>query len=169
MNFRLQRRRLLLQTACAYLGAASPVGRLLAEVGAAASEDELNIFLVILLQRLFPHDRLDHSMYVDVADAMAGAVTSDPELLSLVQAGRRNLDRQSGDRWRQLDADQQVQQLSMIEETPFFQTLRSLGNYLFYNNPDLWPLFGYEGSSFEKGGYASRGFNDLNWLPEPEL
>jgi hypothetical protein len=169
MNFRLQRRRLLLQAACAYLGAAIPVGRLLAEVGTPAGENELNVFLVVLLQRLFPHDRLDPSMYVDVADAMAAAVAGDPELLSLVQAGRRNLDRQSGGRWRDLDANQQIQQLSTIEETPFFQTLRSLGNYLFYNNPDLWPFFGYEGSSFEKGGYASRGFNDLDWLPDPEL
>jgi hypothetical protein len=30
-----------------------------------------------------------------------------------------------------------------------------------------WAHFGYEGSSFEKGGYINRGFQDLNWLPEP--
>jgi hypothetical protein len=168
MNFRLQRRRLLIQAACAYLGAASPAGRLLAEAGAAATDDELNRFLAILLQRLFPHDRLDASLYVDVADAMAGAVSSDPALLSLVQAGRSKLDRQSGGSWQELDADGQVHQLSVIEQTPFFQTLRGLGNFLFYNNPDLWPFFGYEGSSFEKGGYINRGFDDLDWLPEPE-
>jgi len=168
MNFRLQRRRLLLQAACAYLGAVSPAARLLAEVGAAASADKLNLFLVTLLQRLFPHDQLDPSMYVDVADAMAGAVTSDPELLSLVQAGRRKLDQQSDGAWPELDADDQVYQLSVVEETPFFQTLRGLGNFLFYNHRDLWPFFGYEGSSFEKGGYINRGFNDLDWLPEPE-
>jgi hypothetical protein len=168
MNFRLQRRRLLLQAACAYLGAASPAARLLAEVGAAASDDELNLFLVTLLQRLFPHDQLDHSMYVDVADAMAGAVTSDPELLSLVQAGRRKLDQKNVGPWQELDADDQVHQLSVIEETPFFQTLRGLGNFLFYNHRDLWSFFGYEGSSFEKGGYINRGFDDLDWLPEPE-
>jgi hypothetical protein len=168
MNFRLQRRRLLLQAACAYLAVVSPAARLSAEAGAAASDDELNLFLVSLLQRLFPHDQLDSSMYVDVADAMAGAVTRDPELLSLVQVGRRKLDKQSDRAWLELDADDQVHQLSVIEETPFFQTLRGLGNFLFYNHRDLWPFFGYEGSSFEKGGYINRGFNDLDWLPEPE-
>jgi hypothetical protein len=168
MNFSLHRRRLLLQAACAYLGATSPAGRLLAEVGAAASDDELNFFLVILLKSLFPHDGLDPSMYVDVADAMAGAVTSDPDLLSLVQAGRRKLDQQSGGPWQELDTTDQAHRLSMIEETPFFQTLRGLGNFLFYNHRELWPFFGYEGSSFEKGGYIKRGFDDLDWLPEPE-
>lgn len=168
MNFRLQRRGFLLRAACAYLGAASPAGRLLAEVGATTSDNELNRFLVILLQRLFPHDHLDHYMYVDVADAMAGAVKGDPGLLSMVQSGRRKLDRQSGGSWRELDADDQVQQLMVIEDSAFFQTLRRLGNFLFYNHRDLWPFFGYEGSSFEKGGYINRGFDDLDWLPEPE-
>jgi hypothetical protein len=27
---------------------------------------------------------------------------------------------------------------------------------------------GYEGPSFDKGGYIDRGFNDLDWLPDPE-
>jgi hypothetical protein len=29
-------------------------------------------------------------------------------------------------------------------------------------------LLGYEGRSFAKGGYLQRGFNDLDWLPEPD-
>jgi hypothetical protein len=168
MSFRLRRRQLLLQGACAFLGATSPAGRLLAETGAASVDDELSRFLVILLQRLFPHEGLDRSLYVDVADVMAGAVMSDPAWLSQVQAGRAELDRTSGGAWQGLAADDQVNQLSLIEETQFFLTLRGLGNFLFYNKPDLWPFFGYEGSSFEKGGYLNRGFNDLDWLPEPE-
>jgi hypothetical protein len=27
----------------------------------------------------------------------------------------------------------------------------------------VWPKFGYEGSSWENGGYINRGFNDVNW------
>jgi hypothetical protein len=34
-----------------------------------------------------------------------------------------------------------------------------------YNNPDVWPKFGYEGASADKGGYINRGFNDIDWLP----
>jgi len=28
----------------------------------------------------------------------------------------------------------------------------------------VWPKFGYEGSSSERGGYINRGFDDINWL-----
>ena len=27
---------------------------------------------------------------------------------------------------------------------------------------------GYEGPSFDQGGYLNRGFDDLDWLPDPE-
>jgi hypothetical protein len=33
-----------------------------------------------------------------------------------------------------------------------------------YNQKELWPKLGYEGSSFDKGGYIERGFNDIDWL-----
>ena len=33
----------------------------------------------------------------------------------------------------------------------------------------MWDLLGYEGYSSDKGGYINRGFNDLDWLPEPRI
>jgi hypothetical protein len=35
------------------------------------------------------------------------------------------------------------------------------------NQKSVWPRLGYEGSSFEKGGYRHRGFDDIDWLPAP--
>jgi len=46
----------------------------------------------------------------------------------------------------------------------FFKTLRSGLVIGLYNQKELWPLFGYEGSSADKGGYIERGFDDLTWL-----
>jgi hypothetical protein len=37
-----------------------------------------------------------------------------------------------------------------------------------YSDPQTWKLLGYEGPSFAQGGYVKRGFNDLDWLPDPE-
>ena len=34
-----------------------------------------------------------------------------------------------------------------------------------YNNPQVWQAFGFEGASFDEGGYIMRGFEDLGWLP----
>ena len=38
-----------------------------------------------------------------------------------------------------------------------------------YNDKEVWDVLGYEGASFDKGGYVNRGFNDLDWLPEPRI
>ena len=35
-----------------------------------------------------------------------------------------------------------------------------------YNQKEVWPKFGYEGSSAEHGGYINRGFADIDWLPK---
>ena len=54
--------------------------------------------------------------------------------------------------------------LRRIEQTPFFQAVRGGMMVGLYNNPEVWPHFGYEGESFSKGGYLDRGFNDIDWL-----
>jgi len=36
-----------------------------------------------------------------------------------------------------------------------------------YDDVEVWQAFGYEGASAHLGGYVNRGFNDLDWLPDP--
>jgi hypothetical protein len=36
-----------------------------------------------------------------------------------------------------------------------------------YDNDMAYAVFGYPGSAWEKGGYITRGFQDLKWLPAP--
>ena len=38
-----------------------------------------------------------------------------------------------------------------------------------YDDREVWELLGYEGPSFDKGGYVDRGFDDLDWLPDPRI
>jgi len=56
--------------------------------------------------------------------------------------------------------------LQGIEQTAFFKAMRSDLVVSLYNQEELWPKFGYEGSSAEHGGYIKRGFDDINWLPK---
>ena len=49
---------------------------------------------------------------------------------------------------------------------PATKALRSDLVVSLYNQEELWPKFGYEGSSAEHGGYIKRGFNDIDWLPK---
>ena len=53
--------------------------------------------------------------------------------------------------------------MKKLEATTFFASMLGKTQYYFYNNQGVWPKFGYEGSSWEKGGYINRGFDDVTW------
>ncbi len=56
--------------------------------------------------------------------------------------------------------------LKAIESSGFFQKVRGGLVVGIYNNPDVWAILGYEGESASKGGYISRGFDDIDWLEQ---
>jgi hypothetical protein len=51
-----------------------------------------------------------------------------------------------------------------MESSPIFQQIRGGLITGLYNQKAVWPVFGYEGESFSKGGYIDRGFNDIKWV-----
>jgi len=54
--------------------------------------------------------------------------------------------------------------LKSIEQDAFFKTIQGGLVVGLYNQPEVWDLLGYEGASFDKGGYINRGFDDIDWL-----
>ena len=72
-------------------------------------------------------------------------------------------------RFADLDADAQLEALKRNEDSAFFGLLRSTAVVELYDNPVVWKAFGYEGPSAHLGGYVDRGFDDLDWLPDPPL
>ena len=77
------------------------------------------------------------------------------------------LDEKAGGSFLKASPDQREQALKAIEGTEFFGAVRTKTVVGLYNQVEVWEKFGYEGSSFEHGGYIFRGFNDLSWLPDP--
>lgn len=125
--------------------------------------------LLRMARDICPHDSLPDKHYLNVIgpyDAKAGA---DRDFQSLMVGGVSRLDAAAVKRFANRYADltsesDRMQVLYEIEESRFFQTVRGdLVNQL-YNDKSLWPTFGYEGSSWEKGGYLHRGFDDISWL-----
>jgi hypothetical protein len=68
----------------------------------------------------------------------------------------------------ELSADEQFEPRKGIEGSDFFELVRSTAVAEVYSDQRTWQLVGYEGPSVDKGGYINRGFNDLDWLPDPE-
>lgn len=125
--------------------------------------------LLRMARDVFPHDRLADRYYADAIAPCERAAAKDPALKALLQDGVAELDRAAVRRFGQPYAevaaeDDRVSLLQAIEAGPFFQKIRGDMVTSLYDNKAVWPLLGYEGSSWEKGGYLARGFNDIDWL-----
>jgi hypothetical protein len=127
--------------------------------------------LVKVARDIYPHDFLADSYYITAIKPWDGKAAKDPAVKTVLEDGVRRLDQDARDRHKvgyaqvPWEADR-VALLQGIEQTDFFKKLRSDLVVSLYNQEELWPKFGYEGSSAEHGGYIKRGFNDIDWLPK---
>jgi hypothetical protein len=81
--------------------------------------------------------------------------------------GVAGLDSAMSLKWVDLSEGSQLKILTGMQDGAFFQKVRGQAVVSLYNNPLAWRHFGYEGPSYEYGGYLHRGFDDLKWLPQP--
>jgi hypothetical protein len=125
--------------------------------------------LLMMVRDIFPHDKLAEKYYMHAIEPYDAGASKDPELKKLLSDGIAQLNAASQkmtgknytDIARELD---RVAVLQSIESSPFFQKIKGGLVTGLYNNKEVFTLLGYEGSSWEKGGYLNRGFNDIDWL-----
>ena len=115
---------------------------------------------------MYPHDALPDDVYARVGEKLAEAAGEDSGVMQTIDDGMFELN--SGRPFTELSADEQLETLKGIEGSDFFELVRSTAVVEVYSDKRTWQLVGYEGPSFDKGGYIKRGFNDLDWLPDPE-
>jgi hypothetical protein len=119
--------------------------------------------MLAVARQLFPHDNLGDEYYWVVVELIDKDMASSPELATRIRDGLAQLDQTAGGDFVALDADKQVEVMKKMEGTPFFSDMLNKTQLYLYNNKAVWPKFGYEGSSWEQGGYINRGFNDATW------
>lgn len=127
--------------------------------------------LVKVARDIYPHDFLVDSYYITAVKPWDGKAAKDPAVKAMIEDGVKRLDQDAQDRHKLPYAQvawesDRVTLLQGIEQTTFFKAMRSDLVVSLYNQEELWPKFGYEGSSAEHGGYIKRGFDDINWLPK---
>ena len=119
--------------------------------------------MLAMARQLFPHDQLGDEYYWVVVESIDKDMAASPELVTQIRAGLTQLNEAAGGDFTSAGTDKQLAALKELETTPFFATMLSKTQFYFYNNNRVWSKFGYEGSSWEKGGYINRGFNDVTW------
>ena len=119
--------------------------------------------MLAMTRQLFPHDKLGDEYYWVVVESIDKDMAGSPELKTRIQDGLAQLNQAAGGDFSAASADKQVEAMKKLEDTPFFSDMLNKTQFYFYNNKTVWPKFGYDGSSWEKGGYIDRGFNDVTW------
>ena len=127
--------------------------------------------LVKVARDIYPHDFLADSYYITAIKPWDDKAANDPAVKAMINDGVGRLDQDAQDRHKVPYAEvpwevDRVVLLQRIEQTDFFNKIRGDLIVSLYNQKELWPKFGYEGSSAEHGGYIKRGFADIDWLPK---
>lgn len=130
--------------------------------------------LVVFTRDLFPHDRLDDSYYERAVKALEDESAKDGNTRQTLVFGINWLNetakRMEGASFAEIKEEPKrvavIERLRVDQSAPagFWDKVYNTTIVSLYNQPEVWPKFGYEGPSSDKGGYLHRGFNDLDWL-----
>jgi hypothetical protein len=131
-----------------------------------ALKPETMATLIQVARDIYPHDHVPDRFYAVAVKSHDETAAKDAAHKDMIEAGISDLDAKSGPGGYRglLWEEKRVDVLKQIESTPFFQAVRGGLVVGLYNQKDVWPLFGYEGESYSKGGYIDRGFDDIEWL-----
>jgi hypothetical protein len=125
--------------------------------------------LIQMARDIYPHDRVADRFYAAAVKSHDETAAADAAHKALIETGVAALDEMARGAGAASYAEMgweadRVALLRRIEGGPFFQAVRGGLVVGLYNQKDLWPIFGYEGESFSKGGYLDHGFDDIAWL-----
>ena len=125
--------------------------------------------LIQMARDIYPHDHVADKYYAEVVASFDSAAAKSGSDKGVFEGGVAALNTAAmgahGVPYNKVSWEvQRVAILRGMEKSPFFQRVRGSLITGLYNNPDVWPLFGYEGESASKGGYINRGFDDIDWL-----
>ncbi len=120
--------------------------------------------LIQMARDIYPHDKVADNFYAVAVkgydtEADAEAIEGGIAALNAAARGAGYADYLSIG-WE----SDRVAVLRAMQDGPFFQKIRGGLVTGLYNQPEVWPIFGYQGESYSQGGYLHRGFDDISWL-----
>ena len=116
---------------------------------------------------LYPHPKLPDAVYALLAKDLDADAGKSAETLKLLRDGVAALDKAAGGSFATASEAKQLEIVVAMQGQPFFNAVRGKCITALYDNDIAFVTFGYPGASWDKGGYITRGFQDLKWLPNP--
>ena len=122
--------------------------------------------LTAMIRRMFPHDGWPEGPFQRAAKAIHEAAAGDARNQTQLALGLAELDARG---FSEMDAAKALAHLESISGSSFFKFVRANVITTLYDDREVWGLLGYEVDSFAQGGWIDRGFDDLDWLPDPRV
>lgn len=123
--------------------------------------------LIALGRTLYPHDKLPDAVYALLVKDLDAKAAASSDTAKQLADGIAWLNKLAGGNFAKASAAQRLEMVRSMEGTTFFNTVRGQCITSLYDNDMAYAALGYPGASWDKGGYISRGFQDLKWLPNP--
>lgn len=134
-----------------------------------ALKPETMLTLIKIARDIYPHDKLADRFYAVAMKSYDEKSAKDSAFRADVEKNVTEVNAIATKQFKLPYAQvgwesQRVNLLRAIQKGKFFQGIRSGLVVSLYNQPEVWPIFGYEGESASQGGYIARGFGDIAWL-----
>lgn len=139
------------------------------QLNATELTEEARSVLIRVIRVAFPHPSFPDGPYERTADTILAEAANSTWFRVAITQGLLTLSHLAGGDFRDLNDEDATKVLRRIESTEFFGFVRRTTVLNLYDNEDVWEVLGYEGPSFDKGGYINRGFDDLDWLPAAQI
>lgn len=124
-------------------------------------------FLLRLTQVIFPHRNMPEAINAIAVKDLDNAAKSNGGLVKDIRDGIDALNKAAGGDFMKAAPAEQLKVVKANTALPLFQRVRGQCITSLYDNRLAYLHFGYQGEAFDQGGYITRGFNDLKWLPDP--
>ena len=138
-------------------------------LNALALTEEAKRTLTRVIRVAFPHPRLPDGPYRRMTDKIVSEAENSTWFRMALTQGLLTLDSLSDRPFVELPDEAALNVLKRVADLEFFGFVRRTTVLHLYDDHEVWEALGYEGESFSKGGYLHRGFDDLDWLPDPRI
>ncbi len=123
--------------------------------------------LLAATRTIYPHETLSDIYYAGVVEALDAEAKGSPDTAKMLTEGAKAMNEAMSVNFVELSPGNRLEIIESMTDTPIFQKIRGTAVVALYNNPLVWRHFGFEGASYDFGGYINRGFNDLQWAGVP--
>ena len=124
--------------------------------------------ILLVGKDMFPGKRFSDDLYMIAVNSLDAKAAKDESLKTALTQGVAEFDKASGGKYMSSSSKKRMSVLKSMEGKSLFNSVKGEMVNVFFNNKRVWDAAGWEGASYDKGGYYLRGFQDADWPQPPE-